>query len=96
VKTNDTSKDLSKDDKKYIQQVIGKFSYYGRAVDSTMLTALSSIASNQAEPTEETMAKVFLNYAASHQDALMTYHTSNMVLVIHSKASYLSEPKARS
>ena len=98
MKTNDTSKDLSKDDKKYTQQVIGKFSYYGRAVDSTMLTALSSIASNQAEPTEETMAKVklFLNYAASHQDALMTYHTSNMVLVIHSKASYLSEPKARS
>ena len=63
-----------------------------------MLTALSSIASNQAEPTEETMdnIKLFLNYAASHQDAILTYQASNMVLIVHSKASYLSEPKARS
>jgi hypothetical protein len=87
-----------KDNKKYIQQVLGTFLYYGRVVDSTMLTALSSIASAQAEPTEETMAnvKLFLDYAGTHQDAVLTYHTSNMVLVVHSNPSYLSKPKARS
>jgi hypothetical protein len=61
-----------------------------------MLTALSSIASAQAEPTEATMANVkhFLNYAATHQNAVLTYHTSDMVLVIHSNASYSSKQKA--
>jgi hypothetical protein len=98
AKDEDTSRILSKEEKKYIQQVLGTFLYYGRAVDSTMLTALSSIASAQAEPTEDTLAniKIFLDYAATHQDAVLTYHASDMVLVVHSDASYLSEPKARS
>ena len=98
AKDEDTSRTLSKDEKKYIQQVLGTFLYYGRAVDSTMLTALSSIASAQAEPTEDTLIniKIFLDYAATHQDAVLTYHASDMVLVVHSDASYLSEPKARS
>jgi hypothetical protein len=63
-----------------------------------MLTALSLIASNQAEPTKETMSyiKFFLDYAASNQDAIITYHASDMVLVVQSNASYLSKPKARS
>ena len=98
AKPADASRLLSKEEKKYIQQVIGTFLYYGRAVDSTMLTTLSSIASTQAEPTEETMAntKLFMDYAATHQDAIITYRASNMVLVVHSNASYLSEPKAQS
>ena len=98
AKDRDVTNLLSKEDKKYIQQVLGTFLYYGRAVDSTMLTALSSIASTQAEPTEETMEniKLFLDYAASHQDAILTYQASDMVLIVHSDASYLSEPKARS
>jgi hypothetical protein len=76
--------------------VIGVFLYYGHAVDSTMLTALSAIASAQAKPTEETMTccKQFLNYAATHQDAILTYKSSDMVLVLHRDASYLSKPKA--
>jgi hypothetical protein len=63
-----------------------------------MLTALGSIASAQAEPTEETMTccNQFLDYAATHHDAIITYKKSDMVLVVHSVASYLSEPKARS
>jgi hypothetical protein len=38
--------------------------------------------------------KLFLDYAASHQDAILTYQASDMVLIVHSGASYLSEPKA--
>ena len=56
-----------------------------------MLTALSAIVSAQAEPTEETMAhcKHFLNYASTHQAVILTYTRTNMVLVVHSDASYL-------
>ena len=72
--------------------------YYARAFDPTMLTALGSIASHQANPTEHRMQKVeqFLDYAANHPDAILTYHTSDMVLAGHRNASYLSETKPRS
>ena len=36
-----------------IQQVVGGVLYYARAVDGTVLTALSSIASEQAQATEK-------------------------------------------
>ncbi len=64
----------------------------------TMLPALSAFASEQASPTENTMKKVkqFLEYAVSQEDAVVTYMARNMVLAIHSDASYLSKPKARS
>ena len=39
---------------------------------------------------------LFLDYAASHPDAILTYRASDMVLVLHSDISYLSEPQARS
>jgi len=96
AKPEDTSQRLSPSKKNYIQKVIGTFLYYGRTIDSTMLTTLSAIASAQAEPMEETMTrcKQFLDYAATHQDATLTYKASDMVLVVHSDVSYLSEPKA--
>ena len=40
----DTSAPLSKQDKTFIQEVIGVFLYYARAVDCTMLAALGSLA----------------------------------------------------
>jgi hypothetical protein len=78
--------------------VIGIFLYYGWTIDPIMLTAISAIASAQAKPTEDTMTrcKQFLDYPATHQDAIITYKKSDMVLVVHSDASYLSEPKAQS
>jgi hypothetical protein len=98
AKPEDTSRPLSPTKKKFIQEVIGVFLYYGRAVNSTMLTTLSAIAATQAEPTKDTMmqCKQFLDYATTHQDAIITYRRCDMVLVMHSNASYLSEPKASS
>ena len=63
-----------------------------------MLPALSSIATQQANFTKHTMAKVnkFLKYASTHPHVIITYHASDVVLVVHSDASYLSELKARS
>ena len=94
----DTSPKLSKEDKKFIQEVTGTFLFYARAVDPSMLVALGSLASEQADPTERTMQKCmqFLDYAATQEDAVITYRKSNIVLAIHSDALYLSEPKARS
>ena len=37
-----------------------------------------------------------LDYIASNPDAVVTYKASNMLLAVHSDASYLSETKPRS
>ena len=88
----DSSPLLSKEEKKIIQEVTGTFLYYARVVDVTMFPALGSIANQQANTMENTMKKVkqFLDYAATHRDAIITYHASDMVLAGHSDASYLS------
>eukprot|EP00804_Cyclotella_cryptica_P000450 CCRYP_019933-RA/>CCRYP_019933-RA protein AED:0.03 eAED:0.04 QI:0/0/0/1/0.4/0.16/6/0/1642 len=98
VDTADDSALLSNTDKTFIQEVIGVFLYYARAVDCTMLPALGSLATQQSAPTQNTMSKVhqFLDYAMTHPDAMITYRASTMILAVHSDASYLSETKARS
>ena len=42
------------------------------------------------------LCKLFLDYMESQEEAVLTYKASDMVLAVHSNASYLSEPKARS
>jgi hypothetical protein len=37
-----------------------------------------------------------LDYLAMQEDAVLSYHASDMVLAVHSSASNLSEPKAQS
>ncbi len=89
---------LDKQGKKFIQQVCGKFLFLGRAVDPTLLCPISAIASQSANPTEDTMKQTvqLLDYLATQEEAVLTYHASDMKLAVHSDASYLSEPKARS
>jgi hypothetical protein len=83
---------------KRVQKVVGKLLFYGRAVDNTLHVALGSLASQQNEPTERTMADLrqLLDYCASNPNAVVRYHASDMTLHIHSDASYLSEKNARS
>ena len=50
----DTTPLFPDSDKKRIQQIVGSFLYYARAIDSTILPALSKISSTQANPTEAT------------------------------------------
>ena len=40
--------------------------------------------------------KQFLDYAATHPDTNVTYRASDMILAVHSDASYLSKTNARS
>ena len=60
--------------------------------------ALSEIAGQQMKPTNKTMLRVnqFLDYMATHPDAKIRYHASDMILNVHSDASYLTAPNARS
>ncbi len=89
---------LDKEGKKFVQAVTGTLLYYSRAVDPTMLVALNAIAMQQAAPTERTRERIhqLLDYAASQEEAILTYRKSDMVLAIHSDAGYLNESKARS
>jgi hypothetical protein len=52
----DTSLPASAKDKKYIEQVSGTLIYYAQSVNNTMLVTLSSIATEQANPMEDTLA----------------------------------------
>jgi hypothetical protein len=94
----DTSPPLDKKGKKYIQEVIGTFLYYARCIDSTMLPALGSLTTQQANPMQNTKKIVhkLLDYAATHPNAIITYRASDMALTGHNDASYLSETNARS
>ena len=48
---------LDKGGEQYIQQVVGSLLYYARAVDLTILFALSAIAAEQSSPTTNTMQR---------------------------------------
>jgi hypothetical protein len=80
--------------KKRIEQVVGSFLYYVRAIDVTILMALSDIATQQAAPTEniKKQGNQFLDCMLTHLDAKICYHASDMILKVHSNASYLSAP----
>jgi hypothetical protein len=81
-----------------IQKVTGSVLYYARAVDPTVLMPLNDIATEQANASEKMQAATnqMLNYLATHPDATIRYHASDMILHIHSDASYLSVSNARS
>ena len=78
---------------KQLQQIVGTFLFYSRAVDPTMLTALSIIATEQSQGTCTTKEKTehCLMYATTHPNDTIKYYKSDMILKIHSNASYLSE-----
>ncbi len=81
-----------------LQEIVGVFLFYARAVDPTMLTAINKIASRQSKATSLIRKEVdrFLQYASKYPNATMRVRASNMKLVAHSDGSYLSESEARS
>jgi hypothetical protein len=88
----------SKDNSKQVKQVIGSILCYVQAVNLMVLMALSTIASKQAKGTKLTMKKCkrFLDYLATHPNATVRFYASNMILNVHSDASYLSKTNAHS
>ena len=67
---------------KQLQQIVGTFLFYSRAVDPTMLTALSIIATEQTHGTKTMKDKAdhFLMYAATHPYSTLKFYKSEMIL----------------
>jgi hypothetical protein len=89
---------LSDKDVNKLQQPTGTLLYYARAVDPTLIMPINVLASEQSKATEVTADKVIklLNYCNTHPETKIRYHASDMILHIHSDASYLSENEAKS
>jgi hypothetical protein len=81
-----------------IQKITVSVLYYARAVDTTVIMPLNDISTEQTKATEKTQAAAhqLLDYLATHPDATIRYHASDMILHIHIDASYLSVSHARS
>jgi hypothetical protein len=92
----DTTDPASELDQKRIQKVTDTLLFYARAVDPTMLMTLSTIAAQQSTATQNTIKATnqLLDYCHTHPNATIKYRASDMILKIHSNASYLAEPKA--
>ena len=58
----------------------------------TILHALNSIAAESSKPTDHTMERVdqLLDYMHTNPNAAVRYYASDMILNVHSDASYLS------
>jgi hypothetical protein len=83
---------------KELMAIVGSLLYYGRALDTALLTALTDLSLAQSKGTAKTnkAARKLLDYCATHPDAKIRYHGSQMALKIHRDASYLSASKSRS
>ena len=96
--TEDNSPMLSQQETTNIQQIVGSFLYYARAVDNTIYPAINQIANTQARPTQHTRieANILLDYLYTHPSAKLRFTKSDMQLHIDSDAAYLVAPKAKS
>ena len=95
---DDHSEPITEKRIKRIQRIIGKFLYYARAIDVTMLHALNDISTMVSKATTNTEKAVqhFMDYAACNAEAEIIYRKSEMVLCANSDAAYLVPKNARS
>jgi hypothetical protein len=98
VENENNSPALSAKDVNNLQQLTGTLLYYVRAVDPTLIMPVNVLASEQTKATSDTGDKVIklLNYCNTHPETKIQYHASDMILYIHSDASYLSEREDKS
>jgi hypothetical protein len=94
----DSSPLLNEKGLKQVQKNVGSILYYERAVDRTVLMALSAIAVEQTKVMAKTMGRCIqlLDFLVSNLEVKVRYYASDMIMNIHSDASYLSETKVHS
>jgi hypothetical protein len=97
VEDETTSPALSDKDVDKLQQLTGTLLYYARSVNPTLIMPINVLASEQSKDTAVTADKVIklLNYCKTHPETKIRYHASDMILHIHSDASYLSEKESK-
>ena len=72
---DDKSEPVGNAEKTQIQKITGKFLWYGRGVDGTILTPLSAIAAKQSKPTVNTVqrSQQLMDYLAMQDPAVLTF-----------------------
>ncbi len=99
VDTN-TLAPLSKSKIKHVKDIVGTLLYCARAVNPTLLAApaLSAITTQQINGTWAVAdaCHQLLNYVATHPSAGLCYQSCDMILAVHTDASYLSEMGGKS
>ena len=82
----------------YVQEVTGTLGHHSRVIDYALHEAVTAIARTQAAPTMDTMNRVehLLQYAHSHRNHSITFVASEMIIAMHTDASYQSIPFSRS
>jgi hypothetical protein len=98
VENETTSPALSAKDVNKLQQLTGMLLYYARSVDPALIMPINVLATEQSKATSDTADKVIklLNYCNTNPETKIRYHASDMILHIHSDASYLSGREAKS
>jgi hypothetical protein len=91
VEDETTSPAISDKDVNKLQQLTGTILYYARDVDPTLIMPINVLASEQSKATAVTADTIIklLNYCNTHPETKIRYHASDMILHIHSDASYL-------
>jgi hypothetical protein len=94
----DTTQPLIPKEIKRVQDIVGTLLYYARVVDQTLLAALSAIVAQQPNGTQAVVdvCHQLLYYIATHPNAGISYKACNMILSVHTDASYLSKPGGKS
>ena len=84
---------ISDEQTKCVQESVGTFVWYSRARDPTLAESLSAISSRQTKGIKDVMDSChqLLDYLATHPDAAIWYHVSDMILDFDTDDSYISE-----
>ena len=72
-----------------IQKITGKFLWYGRGVDGTILTPLSAVAAKQSKPTVNTAqrSQQIMDYLATQEPAVLQFsHIARVIWFSQSTA----------
>ena len=95
---DESKEQLSDAEIKLLQEVVGVFLHYAKAIDNTMLVSTNNLASAQTKGTSTTLEarEHLLDYAAMCPFSKLRCHASGMTLHIHSDGSYLSVSNSRS
>ena len=94
----DTSAPASPAQIEELPQAIGSLLYYARALDCTMLPAVTTLSSLQSAPTLNVIAKLnrLLGYCSAFPDHQLIFRPSRVLLQTHSDASFNSLPRSGS
>ena len=94
----DHSPKLSPPQVKTIQKQVGTLLYYCRAIDNTLMVALSNISSEKIRATDKTQQAIhqLIDYCATNPNAIVRFHACDMRLKIHSDTGYFNAAGSRS